>query len=61
MLLIHQNCTQVQPVLKVVSLQEVGAELAMNDRVVGGHEGVGSGRGAPSPVGVGSGASQKIV
>ena len=44
-----------RPVLKVVS-KRWGAELAMDDRVAGGHEGVGSGEGvSPFPVGVGPG------
>ena len=41
--------------LKVVS-KGWGAELALDDRVAGGREGVGSGEGVyPSPVGVGFG------
>jgi len=35
-------------VLKVVS-KRWGAELAMDDRVAGGHEGVGSGKGVSHP------------
>ena len=35
--------------LKVVSKRWGGAELAMDDRVAGGHEGVGSGEGVSPP------------